>query len=413
VSNGWTGGQYSVVRAILGTYLCVHFLHLVPWGAEVFSREGLLPDARVSPLTRLFPNVLVVWDTPAAVTTLLLAGAALSVLLAVGWWDRAAALGIWYLWACLFGRNPLIANPGLPFVGWLLLAHACLPPAPYGSVAALGRVDPGGGWRMPPAIFGAAWIVMAVGYSYSGYTKLVSPSWVDGTAVRYVLENPLARPTLLRDALLALPDWALHLQTWGALGLELAVAPLALIGRLRPWLWLALTSMHVGLMALIDFADLSLGMMMLHLFTIDPAWIRPRRAPAPERLFYDGSCGLCHRAVRFVLAEDRTSSALRVAPLGGEAFEREVPAGARAGLPDSLLVVRADGTRLVRSAAVLYVGERMGGLWRMFALAVRAVPTRVRDLAYDGVARVRQRLFTRPSAACPVLPAELRARFDG
>jgi hypothetical protein len=47
---------------------------------------------------------------------------------------------------------------------------------------------------------------------------------------------------------------------------ELLVAPLALIRRLRPWLWLALTGMHLGLMALIDFADLSLGMLMLTVF---------------------------------------------------------------------------------------------------------------------------------------------------
>ena len=26
--------------------------------------------------------------------------------------------------------------------------------------------------------------------------------------------------------------------------------------------------------------------------------------PAPERIFYDGSCGLCHRGVRFVVARD-------------------------------------------------------------------------------------------------------------
>src|SRR3989442_2315471 len=57
VSNGWTGGQYSVVRAIFGAYLLVHLLQLIPWGAEVFSRAGILPAAWLSPLTRLFPNV--------------------------------------------------------------------------------------------------------------------------------------------------------------------------------------------------------------------------------------------------------------------------------------------------------------------------------------------------------------------
>src|SRR5437588_563445 len=83
---------------------------------------------------------------------------------------RAPAVLLWYVWACLHGRMPLINNPGLPYVGWLLLAHACLPPAPYGSWAARGRTDPGNGWRMPPGIFLVAWILMALGYSYSGFT---------------------------------------------------------------------------------------------------------------------------------------------------------------------------------------------------------------------------------------------------
>jgi hypothetical protein len=73
----------------------------------------------------------------------------------------------------------VISNPSLPFVGWMLLAHAFLPEAPYGSWMARGRPDPGGKWEMPPAIFAVAWIVMALGYTFSGYTKLVSPSWVD------------------------------------------------------------------------------------------------------------------------------------------------------------------------------------------------------------------------------------------
>src|SRR5262249_29596562 len=41
--------------------------------------------------------------------------AALSVLFAVGCWDRVAAVMLWYIWACLHGRLPLISNPGLPY----------------------------------------------------------------------------------------------------------------------------------------------------------------------------------------------------------------------------------------------------------------------------------------------------------
>jgi hypothetical protein len=273
MNNGWTGGQYSLFRAVFGAYLCAHFLQLLPWGAEVFSGQGVLPEASASPVLYLFPNVLALCDAPAFVTGLLVAGAVLSVLFAVGLYDRAAALALWYLWACLFGRNPLISNPSLPFVGWMLLAHVFLPPAPYGSWAARGRPDQGRGWRMPPSIFLVAWVVMSLGYTYSGYTKLVSPSWVDGTALARVLDNPLARPGPVREVLRALPDGVLRLATWGTLALELGFAPLALFRRTRPWAWGAMFLMHLSLILLIDFAELSLGMVLLHLLTFDPAWV--------------------------------------------------------------------------------------------------------------------------------------------
>jgi len=408
--NGWTGGQYSLFRVGLGAWLCVHFAALVPWGAEVFSNQGVLPDGAASPLLHLFPNVLALWDAPAVVATLLVAGALLSLLLALGLADRVAAVALWYVWACLHGRNPLIANPGLPYVGWLLLAHAAIPGAPHGSWKARGRADPGGGWSMPPALFAVAWLLMALGYTYSGITKLVSPSWVDGTAFRHVLENPLARPTALREWMLALPDGVLRVLTWGALGAELAFAPLALLRALRPWLWLALLGMHLGLMVLVDFTDLSLGMVMLHSFTFDPAWVRPRGAPATELLLYDGHCGLCHRWIRFLLAEDR-AAAFRFAPLGGATFHAAVPEAARASLPDSVVVVTAEGRLLVRSRAALHILRRLGGLWRVLAGVAGLVPRPLLDRAYDGVAAVRHRLFARPTEACPVVAPALRARF--
>jgi hypothetical protein len=279
MKNGWTGGQYSVFRAVFGLYLLVHFLQLLPWGTELFSSKGVLPEASASPLIYLFPNLLAVVDSPTVVTIMLGIAAGLSVLFAVGWYDRVAALALWYVWACLFGRNPLIANPSIPFVGWLLLAHVFLPPAPYGSLAARQRPDLAAQWRMSPAIFAAAWIVMAVGYSYSGYTKLISPSWRDGTAIMRVLDNPLARPGWLRESLLSLPEWTLHAATWAAVAGELTFAPLALFRRLRPWLWGMMLLMHLSLIAIIDFADLSLGMVMIHLFTCDPAWFS---SPAPR-----------------------------------------------------------------------------------------------------------------------------------
>lgn len=127
-------------------------------------------------------------------------------------------------------------------------------------------------WRLAPAVQDVAWAVLAIGYTYSGAAKLISPSWLDGTALWHVIAGPLSRPTPLRDAMLSLPGWVFAAMTWGALALELACAPLGLVRRLRPWLWLALVLMHLGIIVLIDFADLTVGMLVAHAFTFDPAW---------------------------------------------------------------------------------------------------------------------------------------------
>ena len=411
MNNGWTGGQYSLFRGLFGVYLFAYFVHLMPWGKTLFSYQDVFSQRTLRPLLWLFPNVFVLWDAPAFVTSLLVIAAGLSVLFAIGYYDRIAAVVLWYICMCLFGWNPSINNHGLPYIGWLLLAHACLPTAPYGSWAARNRPDPAGSWQMTPSIYTVAWILMAVGYTWSGLWKLASPSWVDGTALMRVIENPLARPGPMRDLLLSLPEWLLHLTTWGVLAFEIAFAPLALIPRVRPWIWLLMLMMHLALMAVVDFADLSLGMVMLHLFTFNPAWIRPLVAKTPDLVFYDGHCGLCHRAVRFLVAEDYAGTTFQFAPLASETFRVAITEDQRATLPDSIIVRTANGVTLTRSSAVLYALKRLGGVWRLLGTVATGVPAAIRDGVYDWIAHIRYRLFPAPAEACPLMPADLRGRF--
>ena len=135
-------------------------------------------------------------------------------------------------------------------------------------------------------------------------------------------------------------------------------------------------------------------------------------APAAEYLFYDGHCGLCHRAVKFVLRHDRSGAAFRFASLQGETFLARVAKERREGLPDSLVVLTRDGELLVRSAAFLYIFRRLGGRWRVLATVLSVAPRGLRDFVYDFVARIRYRVFGRREDLCPVVPAELQARFD-
>lgn len=131
----------------------------------------------------------------------------------------------------------------------------------------------------------------------------------------------------------------------------------------------------------------------------------------PETLFYDGHCGLCHRAVKFVLRHDPEGAAFRFAPLQGPTFQAAVPAAQRAALPDSMAVRTLDGRLLLKSEAWLHIMRRLGGIWKLIGSVCSIVPRFIRDWGYDFVAAVRFRIFGRRDDLCPLIPPALRNRF--
>jgi hypothetical protein len=265
-----SGRQFAWFRIVFGLYLTVHFAHLRPWARELFSSQGVLPDPALNPTHGILPNVLTWWDAPDVVTTFVTAMALLSLLFTFGVARRAAAVGLWYGWACLFNRNVLISNPSIAYVGLLLLLTTLVPATePYRLMGRKAREDE---FYFPSGVYHTAWILMAVGYTFSGVVKLMSPSWVDGTAFWHVVNNPLARDSWFRDITVSSPMWIFRGLTWGALALETLFLPLALWRVTRPVAWASMVGMHVGIIALVSFADLSAGMLMLHAFTFDPRW---------------------------------------------------------------------------------------------------------------------------------------------
>jgi predicted DCC family thiol-disulfide oxidoreductase YuxK len=116
--------------------------------------------------------------------------------------------------------------------------------------------------------------------------------------------------------------------------------------------------------------------------------------------------------VLFVLKHDRSGNAFRFAPLQGPTFQARVPADRRAGLPDSIIVLTEQGSLLVRSNAFLHILRRLGGAWKTLGGVLAVIPRPVRDAVYDFIARVRYRVFGTRQDWCPVVPPDLRARFD-
>lgn len=390
VAKLWTGGQYSIYRFLLGAYLFVHFTMLLPYGSELFAAGGAVASGGMSPLFGMLPNPLVLNDSALMVAVLIGLGSLCGIALAVGWWDRASAVLAVLILGWLFQRNPLIANPSLPLLGWLLVLHAFVPLRPYGSLAGA-RYGASPEWRLPQHLHTAVWIMLALCYTHSGWTKLASPSWVAGDTIRLVLENPLARDHALREWVLASSPIVLQSLTWFVLWIELLFAPLALIGRMRPWIWLSMFLAQCGFLVFLDFADLTFPMLLVHLLAFDPSWVAHRERQQSAVVLFDGDCAFCHASVRLAMHED-SSSRLRFAPLSGKAAQRLLGVGPLPHGGESIVVVGKDGQVELKSRAVAAVLGRLGGLWLLPAAVLRLLPRAAADMAYDFVGRWRYRL---------------------
>jgi predicted DCC family thiol-disulfide oxidoreductase YuxK len=341
---GWTGGQYSLGRILLGLYLvvqCVALGRAAVVGGALEARTLLLA----------LPTVAAVLFTVGAVT-------------------RLSALVIAAVVAVLARSNVSIAAAWWPSLLVVLLLHAIVPPSPYGAWSARGRVDPRGDWSMPAHAVAAAWIAACVLPGLSPF-----------------------------------PLWA---------GVAIGVGTLAITprGRVRVYLWWALAAFQIGRLLAGDSAPSPAVALFLLLFAFDPRWIPGRSPGRQDRFFYDGTCALCHGATRFLLAEDRTTTGFAFASLQGSTWSSTIPEATRRAVPDSVAVsVEGSGEVLVRSTATAYFLERLGGLWRVVALALRLIPRPLRDAGYDVVAALRYRIFGRADALCPILPPDLRTRF--
>ncbi len=134
-------------------------------------------------------------------------------------------------------------------------------------------------------------------------------------------------------------------------------------------------------------------------------------APAAEDaplILFDGDCNLCHGTVQFVLRRD-PKGRFRFASLQSAAGRAALAAvGAPAALPDSIVLVHGGRLR-TRSTAALAITRGLRAPWPLLS-AFWLVPSPLRDLVYDWIARHRYRWFGKRDECWVPTPA-LRARF--
>lgn len=393
----YTGGHYSLVRIVLGLLLFLFMFDLAPHAPAFYS--NLLPPDQLPALLRWFPNILNASHHHLWPVMVCLFAGMLSVLLAIGWYDKLAAALIWYILVCLQIQHPVGLGMTMPSVGWLLLLHLLIPGEPYGSFASRGRTDPRGGWYLPMPLALSAWYLLALSYAVAGISHATSAGWRSGMAIGEFLRSPsLVRFEGLAHWAQGIPDSAFAAVAWVILIAELAFPLLILSRRVRPIIWCWTLVVHQALLWSMVFDATSIGMVALHLLCFDPRWIAPRPRRGTAMVRYDGGCGLCHGLVRFLLAEDHRAH-FRFAPLEDQQA-------------DSLIVETPDGRTLTYSTGVVYVLHGLGGIWAIAGDLLAVVPRPLRDGGYRAVAAVRKRVMRKPATACPIVPDDLRQRFD-
>ena len=393
--------QFALFRMIFGFYLLVHFLYLIPVASELWSNAGFISDVTLNPSYGFFPNVLYVLNTELMLTLFVCFMALLSFFVMIGFYRRTASLLLWYGWACLFHQNNLILNPGIPMVGWLLVALVLIPKG-EGFAVEKEEVD----WYMPPILFWGAWIILGVAYTISGLDKALSPSWQDGSAITHLLNNPLARDYFVRDFLLWLPEVFRQFLTWGTLLLEITFGFFALFSKTRLWAWLMIMTMHLSILLIVDFADLTFGVIMLHLFTFDGRWfnVANKDLVKKERIvIFDGVCGFCNKSIDLLIKLDK-DKLFKYTSLQGEYVKKlDIAKDLES------IVFYEEGKIYYKSTAVLKILRSLGGVG-ILANIFFIIPKFIRDFIYDVIAKYRYTIFGKMET-CRMPKVEERALF--
>ena len=130
-------------------------------------------------------------------------------------------------------------------------------------------------------------------------------------------------------------------------------------------------------------------------------------------VLYDGVCGLCNRAVQFLLKRDRFDRlqfASLQSDLAGKVLNRH---GMDHKYLDTVYAVLNYGepneTLLAKGDAFLFFAGVIGGIWSV-ARVVKIFPRPVRNWLYDFVARHRYQVFGK-SESCMLPDPKQRHKF--
>lgn len=254
VSSAYPALQFAIWRILFGLYLLYYFVRTLPYGRELFSSAGVLPEP-------VLPSMLRGIDSPLVIDGLIAFLILLSALFTLGIFRRFCGLLLWVGWMSLFGRDPLIDNPAYPFVGWMMLAAAIVPRGEPLSI----QLRPAPRWYMPSVLYWGAWLLLGAGYTVSGFYKCLEPTWRSGYAMLYMYGSLIALDSWLRDLVVQAPLWITKVESWSLMLSQLLALPAFLFKITRLPFLVILTVSFLVSFVLVDLTQVILGMLVFHI----------------------------------------------------------------------------------------------------------------------------------------------------
>ena len=118
-------------------------------------------------------------------------------------------------------------------------------------------------------------------------------------------------------------------------------------------------------------------------------------------IYYDGECGLCHLAVRFILRVD-SKSKFYFSPLSN----------LDNNLKDIDSIILKKGNKVFyEGQAIIMIFESIDNNWNYLAKVLNLIPINLLDTAYRWVSRNRAKISVKKVSSCPIVPSYYQKRF--
>ena len=117
-------------------------------------------------------------------------------------------------------------------------------------------------------------------------------------------------------------------------------------------------------------------------------------------VYYDGYCGLCHTAVRILLAIDSKGD-FYFSPLSS--FDSNLKS------MDSI-IVRLGNEDFYEGNAIIKIFENVESNWRYFSYVLNLIPLNILNKIYRWISKNIVR-FSSKENICPIVPSNYKRRF--